>query len=61
MPLFGTLDIAPAIDDAPRLATLPPEPWDTPGAQILQVMYEIAEGRVLDLLPPALHPTIPPV
>jgi hypothetical protein len=61
MPLFGTLDIAPHIDEAPRLATLQPEPWETPGAQILQVMYEIAEGRVLDLLPPALHPTIPPV
>ena len=36
------------------------EPWPLPGAGILQVMYELRQQSMVDLLPPALHPTIPP-
>lgn len=36
------------------------EPWVLPRVQILQVMYELEQGAMTRLLPPALHPTIPP-
>ncbi len=36
------------------------EPWELPGAGHLQLMFEIDDAHMVDLLPPALHPTIPP-
>lgn len=36
------------------------EPLELPGAQLLQLLYEIDDSGMTDLLPPALHPTIPP-
>lgn len=61
MPLSGTLDIRMLAGDAPRLASLHPDPWELEDAQVLQLMYEIDDAHILGLLPPALHPTIPPV
>lgn len=59
MPLIGT---RPPTDFAsgplvPQPAT---ERWELPGAGILQLMYEIDSAAMTSLLPPALHPTIPP-
>jgi hypothetical protein len=34
--------------------------WDLPKAQILTVMYEMDDDAMTSLIPPALHPTIPP-
>lgn len=60
MPLFGTLDIDAALAKAPTAKNLAPEPWTLPGAEVLQVSYEVREDPALAITPPALHPSIPP-
>lgn len=60
MPLFGTLDLGPALASAPTVTSLKPETWLLPGAEVLQVSYEVREDPALALTPPALHPSIPP-
>ena len=60
MPLFGTLDVKPLLADAPLLERLDTEPWTLPGAEVLHVLHEIDAAAMQTLLPPALHPTIPP-
>lgn len=60
MPLFGTLDLDAALADAPVVDGLNPDPWELPGAETLQVSYEVAEGPALAVTPPGLHPSIPP-
>lgn len=59
MPLVGTRELA-AFDSGPLLAEPEGERWELPGCSILQVMYEIDASAVTSLLPPALHPTVPP-
>lgn len=59
MPLVGTRPVADFA--AGPLVTAPAtERWELPGAGILQLMYEIDSACMTSLLPPALHPTIPP-
>lgn len=60
MPHFGTQDVKAAAESAPELATLRPEAWNLPGAEILQLTYEIEEAPADALIAPALHPSIPP-
>lgn len=60
MPLFGTLDLDTALATAPTVDGFNPEPWDLPGAETLQVSYEVTEGPALTVTPPGLHPSIPP-
>lgn len=60
MPLFGTLDIPQALSTAPTVQSLTPETWKLPGAETLQVSYEVDEDAALAITPPALHPSIPP-
>src|SRR5690606_5285640 len=60
MPLTGTRSLADLAAQAPRIPSLDVEHWDLPKAQILTVMYEIDDDAMTSLLPPALHPTIPP-
>ncbi|MFV0257954.1 MAG: acetoacetate decarboxylase family protein [Acidimicrobiales bacterium] len=60
MPLMGTLDVGPALATAPTMKTLSPEPWSLPGADLLQVSYEVEDAPALAVTPPALHPSIPP-
>ena len=60
MPLFGTLDVALGLAKAPVMAGLSPQTWTLPGAEILQVSYEVDEAAALAVTPPALHPSIPP-
>jgi hypothetical protein len=59
MPLVGTRPTSD-FEHGPLLRQPGGEPWVLPRAQILQVMYEIEQGAMTSLLPPALHPTIPP-
>ena len=59
MPLVGTRPTAD-FEHGPLLRQPGGEPWVLPRALILQVMYEIEQGAMTSLLPPALHPTIPP-
>lgn len=60
MPFFGTLDVAMGLAKAPTMAGLSPQTWALPGAEILQVSYEVDEEAALAVTPPALHPSIPP-
>ncbi len=60
MPLMGTLDVATMLADAPTMTTLSPETWQLPGADLVQISYEVDEAASLAVTPPALHPSIPP-
>lgn len=59
MPLTGTRP-ANAFESGPLVTHLESDRWQLPGAGILQLMYEIDAEAMTSLLPPALHPTIPP-
>lgn len=59
-PLYGTLDVASATGDLPRLDPLPAPTWDLPGARFLQINWEVESSGALALTPPSLHPSIPP-
>jgi hypothetical protein len=60
MPLTGTRDLSDLAAEAPHIPSLDIDHWDLPKAQILTVQYEIDDDAMVSLLPPALHPTIPP-
>ncbi len=60
MPLTGTRNLSDLAAEAPHLPSLDVDHWDLPKAQILTVMYEMDDDAMLSLIPPALHPTIPP-
>jgi hypothetical protein len=60
VPHFGTQDVKAAAGTAPALDALRPEPWTLPGAEILQLTFEIEEEPADALIAPALHPSIPP-
>ncbi|MBE0610710.1 MAG: acetoacetate decarboxylase family protein [Dehalococcoidia bacterium] len=59
MPLVGTRS-ATDFASGPLVTAPATERWELPGAGILQLMYEIDAATMTSLLPPALHPTIPP-
>jgi hypothetical protein len=60
MPLVGTRSLSNLAAAAPVVPSLDVERWELPGARILQLMYEIDASAMTTLIPPALHPTIPP-
>jgi hypothetical protein len=60
MPLTGTLDITPLLEEAPIVKDLGTGRWELRQAEVLQVLYELDEPNIQELIPPALHPTIPP-
>jgi len=60
MPLFGELDLDQALGSKPTVTGLTPETWELPGAETLQVSFEVDEAAALSITPPALHPSIPP-
>lgn len=60
MPLTGTRDLSSLNEAAPLLRSLEGEPLTLEGVEVLQLMYELDDSAMLSLLPPALHPTIPP-
>jgi hypothetical protein len=60
MPLTGTRDLTGLASAAPLVTDLGTEPWELPRAEVLQVLYEIDDRAMLTIIPPALHPTIPP-
>ena len=61
MPLSGTLDITPMLADAPRMSGTDAEPWEIAGVELLHLTFEIDDATMLANIPPALHPTLPPV
>jgi hypothetical protein len=60
MPLSGALAVEPLIANAPALAGFDAEPWETPGVELLHVTFEMDDRAITDVLPPALHPVLPP-
>ena len=57
MPLFGTLD-ASTVGVLPQMPNLDTEAWTLPGAEILQLAFEVGSDA-LALLPRAMHPAVP--
>lgn len=60
MPLVGTRSLSALASSAPVVPSLQVDRWELPNARILQLMYEIDATAMQSLIPPALHPTIPP-
>ena len=59
--LFGTADVEALAANAPVMERLDTEPLVLPDAWVLQVTYEMPSTAREVLLPPALHPTDPPL
>jgi hypothetical protein len=59
--LSGTADPERLARGAPSIASFEHEGLTLPGAEQLILLTEIASATVLGLLPPALHPTNPPL
>jgi len=60
MPLSGVRDISPLLGHAPTMPGLKTEPFAIHRAEILHLIFESESSSMLELLPKALHPTIPP-
>jgi len=60
MPVFGKQDVQAAAARAPLMNGFGTEAWELKGAEILQLSFEVVEGPAEWLIPPALHPSIPP-
>jgi hypothetical protein len=60
MPAFGKLDVHAAVARAPLMTGFDTEAWELKGAEILQLSFEVVEEPAEWLIPPALHPSIPP-
>jgi hypothetical protein len=61
MPFFGTKETTALLDAAPRMRDFSAEPWQAERVEILQLLFELDDAHMTDLLPKALHPTIPPI
>src|SRR5258705_8024646 len=59
MPTFGTLELATVVDRLATVRDLDTEAWSLPGAEILQLAFELPRATEA-LLPRAMHPAIPP-
>ena len=59
MPTFGTLETGRVADRLPAMRDLDTEAWALPGAEILQLAFEVPRATAA-LLPRAMHPAIPP-
>jgi hypothetical protein len=60
MPVMGRQDLAAAAARAPLVRGLDTDAWELPGAEMLQLVYEIDGPAGEQSIPPALHPSIPP-
>ena len=59
MPTFGALELTAVADHLPAMRDLDTEAWSLPGAEILQLAFEVPRATE-SLLPKAMHPAIPP-
>jgi len=59
--LIGTGSAEEFESEAPRMDSLSTEGVDLPNAIFLQALFEIDSADMCAMLPPALHPTLPPV
>ena len=59
MPQYGTLDVDALADRLPEAGPLADEAWTSEEIEVLNFCYEFDDARHLELIPPALHPSIP--
>jgi hypothetical protein len=59
MPTFGALELSGVVDRLAAMRDLDTEAWPLPGAEILQLAFEVPRTTET-LLPRAMHPSIPP-
>jgi hypothetical protein len=59
--LFGTADLDALAATAPRMEQLDTEPLALPGTWVVQATFEMSAAVRECFLPPALHPTDPPL
>jgi hypothetical protein len=59
VPQLGTLDVEALRTRAPVATALADESWQSEDCRVLNLSYELDDRCALDLLPPALHPTVP--
>jgi hypothetical protein len=59
MPQYGRLDVASRRASLPVVTTLARESWRSEQSEVLNFVHEIDDRHGLDLLPRALHPTLP--
>jgi len=59
--LVGTDDPQRLAEGAPEMPALDTAALELPGVVFLQALFEIESGAMCEMLPPALHPTLPPV
>jgi hypothetical protein len=59
--LSGTKSVAALEDDAPVMSDFDTEPALLEDVLVLKVLHEISADGITDVLPPGLHPTIPPL
>ena len=60
MPLFGKQDVQTVATRAPLMSGFDTEVWELKNAEILHLAFEVVEAPAEWLVPPALHPSIPP-
>jgi hypothetical protein len=58
VPQFGRLDVTRLSERIPVVRELAREAWET-DTRVLNFSYELDDSHALELLPPALHPSIP--
>jgi hypothetical protein len=59
MPLFGQLNLQSVLARLPEMQDFETEPWELPGAEILQLSFEVGQERADTSLPRAMHPAVP--
>jgi Acetoacetate decarboxylase (ADC) len=59
MPLFGQLNLQSVLARLPEMQDFETEPWELPGAAILQLSFEVGQERADASLPKAMHPSVP--
>jgi Acetoacetate decarboxylase (ADC) len=59
-PAFGKQDVQSTAARAPLMTGFGTEAWELKNAEILHLAFEVVEGPAEWLIPPALHPSIPP-
>lgn len=59
--LSGTANVETLAERAPVMDDLATESLALGGVDVLQLTYEVASAGAGDMLPPGLHPTIPPI
>ena len=57
----GTSDSEAHAPGAPQMADFATDALTLEDVEVFQALWEVKSGRICELLPPALHPTIPAI